>query len=178
MSLVLAPSTLPSIFSQAAPFDSTPVMATAMQTRVASFALIFLFLFSSFVYFGWKRPHAAPFLGQPHDAQQHYAAAETSLQDVLKFIFDRNSFNATTPSFNHVGETYTLPAEPIYKSSLGSDILILDVDTRPFDKENQIFHQSGFNWSQLETHSGGVANHYMYGKYATSIVPYSSTWLD
>jgi hypothetical protein len=65
----------------------------------------------------------------------------------------------------HNGETYKLPSTLGYISSLGKDVCILDVDTRPFSDKDQIFHGADFDWSKLEPYSGGIMNHYMYGEY-------------
>lgn len=91
---------------------------------------------------------------------------ELSLQKVLQFIYNPTGFQVTTPSFTdpESGNVYELPAELLYENPLGKDVCILDVDTRAFEDDNQIFHENDFNFTGLQPHSGGILNHYTYGK--------------
>ncbi|KAF2872362.1 hypothetical protein BDV95DRAFT_381883 [Massariosphaeria phaeospora] len=128
----------------------------ASQLRYLVFALLSLLLFVLVGYSRFEVPYATPFAKQGDSA--------TSLQQVLQFIYNPSRFSITTPSFVHNGKTYTLPSIPRHTAPLGRDICILDVDTRSFDSEDQIFHGPDFDWPKLESYSGGIMNHYMYAR--------------
>ncbi|KAF2184101.1 hypothetical protein K469DRAFT_710007 [Zopfia rhizophila CBS 207.26] len=91
-------------------------------------------------------------------------SGDISLRQVLQFIYNPAKFSTTSPSFNDQGKTYSLPHKALYTSSLGKDICILDVDTRPFENKNQIFHSPDFDFQHLEPYSAGILNHYTYAK--------------
>jgi hypothetical protein len=133
-------------------------------TRHIAFAAVFVLFFLGVIYSNYKPAHVHPIptaLGI-HTAQD----GDASLRQVLQFIYNPDAFSETTPTFSHAGKAYKLPSKPAYTAPLGKDVCILDVDTRPFEGPNQIFHDKDFDWEKLEPHSGGVLNHYMYGSCA------------
>jgi hypothetical protein len=58
---------------------------------------------------------------------------------------------------------YRLPEIKIYKTKLGKEVCILDLETRPLDKKDQLMYDGGYSWKDLDYLSGGVLNHYTYG---------------
>lgn len=59
------------------------------------------------------------------------------------------------------GTKIELPPNPRYKKTLGSDVLVLDLDTRPL-KSTEEYERGEFDWRKLNHVSGGVFNHYVY----------------
>ncbi|KAK3375560.1 hypothetical protein B0T24DRAFT_647885 [Lasiosphaeria ovina] len=72
----------------------------------------------------------------------------------------------TEPSFTtYDGETKRLPPESelAHRSSLGSRLLILDVDTRPHVGDGEVFNPTTPPlWSNLDIHSAGFLSHSLY----------------
>jgi len=63
------------------------------------------------------------------------------------------------------GKTYALKDKPVFKKSLGKDILILDVETRPFDGEGKILNRKPLNLNNAPYDTMSRLGHYMYGEY-------------
>lgn len=62
------------------------------------------------------------------------------------------------------GKEYRITTEPQWEKSLGSKVLILDMDTRSLHGENQILNNNTVPWENIEQGSSGLLNHYMYCK--------------
>ena len=56
-----------------------------------------------------------------------------------------------------------LPENPRYTKKMGSDILILDLDTRPL-KSTEMFEKGEYDWRNINHVSGGVFAHYAYAQ--------------
>lgn len=56
-----------------------------------------------------------------------------------------------------------LPENPRYTKKMGSDILILDLDTRPL-KSTEMFEKGEYEWRNINHVSGGVFAHYAYAQ--------------
>lgn len=63
------------------------------------------------------------------------------------------------------GKTYALKDEPVFKKSLGKDLLILDVETRPLDGEGKILNRKPLNLDNAPYETMSRLGHYMYGEY-------------
>jgi hypothetical protein len=68
------------------------------------------------------------------------------------------------------GKTYELPQAVHWSKPLGKRVLMVDIDTRLPDKENELFHDKPMDWSKHETKGGGlvsngIMNHYLYGEW-------------
>lgn len=59
------------------------------------------------------------------------------------------------------GSRLTLPPNPQHTKRLGSEVLILDLETRPL-KSTDAYKKGEFDWRNLDHVSGGVFNHYTY----------------
>jgi hypothetical protein len=76
-----------------------------------------------------------------------------------------------TADYNDVsGTVYKLPAHPPWTKSLGKRILMVDIDTRLPDKENEIMGKKTIDWEKHESLGGGlvtngIMNHYLYGRH-------------
>ncbi|OCL01374.1 hypothetical protein AOQ84DRAFT_306820, partial [Glonium stellatum] len=87
-----------------------------------------------------------------------------TLDQALQFIYNPTKFSITQSSYTDNGIEYKLPSNPRFQKSLGKEICILDVDTRPFTNQNQIMCDGPFLWSSLERYSAGIMNHFTYAK--------------
>ncbi|KAF2804737.1 uncharacterized protein BDZ99DRAFT_525564 [Mytilinidion resinicola] len=86
-----------------------------------------------------------------------------SIQEVLRLLYAPLKMQPTTPSFtDDLGRSYKLPAKPLFPNLLGKDLLVVDLETRPLDKNGQLLHKGAFRWGDLDYLSGGVMNHYTY----------------
>ena len=62
-----------------------------------------------------------------------------------------------------------------WTTSLGSEVLIIDVDTRVPDGENGVFNADKMNWERVETNQAGgmlsasFTNHFIYCELQTSV---------
>jgi hypothetical protein len=65
------------------------------------------------------------------------------------------------------GKQYTL-SNVTHETPLKNQVLILDIDNRPFDEEGQILHNETVPWDKLDQQSAGLLNHYTYCKLAPS----------
>lgn len=61
------------------------------------------------------------------------------------------------------GTKIVLPENPRYTKKMGSDILILDLDTRPL-KSTAMFEKGEYDWRNIDHVSGGVFAHYAYAQ--------------
>ena len=77
----------------------------------------------------------------------------------------RSTLHNITEPFIADGTQYNLSAPPQFNTSLGQQICILDVDTRPNDKPNQLWSEDHpFDWTKVEGQTPGLLSHYLYGK--------------
>jgi hypothetical protein len=62
---------------------------------------------------------------------------------------------------------YYLPQKPPFTQPLGSQVLILDADTRPLDEPGGILNETWegltSRWQSMSGHTYGRLNHYMWG---------------
>jgi hypothetical protein len=64
---------------------------------------------------------------------------------------------------------FKVASNPSWKEPLGSDVLIVDMDTRWPDGDNEVFGKTKLNWENVTGTEGGsmltaaVLNHFMYG---------------
>jgi hypothetical protein len=67
---------------------------------------------------------------------------------------------------------FKVKSNPSWKEPLGSDVLIIDMDTRWPDGDNEVFGKGKLNWENVTGNEGGsmltasVLNHFMYGELA------------
>jgi hypothetical protein len=67
------------------------------------------------------------------------------------------------------GKEYKLLEGPRWKKSLGKRILLVDIDTRLPDKENEIMGEKPVDWEKHQSIGGGlvtngIMDHYLYGR--------------
>ena len=90
--------------------------------------------------------------------------APISIQEILRLLYAPLKFSPNTPAFtDDDGKVYRLPENQIYETKLGKGVCILDLETRPLDKKDQLMHDGDYSWKDLDYLSSGVLNHYTYG---------------
>ncbi|KAF2179505.1 hypothetical protein K469DRAFT_730618 [Zopfia rhizophila CBS 207.26] len=91
-------------------------------------------------------------------------------RNTLHNLFDVIRQPITTENYtDSLGAVFELPGDPIWKKSLRSQILIIDVDTRRPTNKNQIFNPEKIDWETLERSriglvSKSIINHYFYSQ--------------
>jgi hypothetical protein len=83
------------------------------------------------------------------------------------------------------GSRLELPPNPRYPKTLGRDVLILDLETRPL-KSTADYERGEYDWRNINHVSGGVFNHYTYALihgydykfiHATNFEDRHATWI-
>ena len=90
------------------------------------------------------------------------AKADVSVREVLRLLYDGLKLAPTAPYIrDSTGSHIVLPPNPQYTKRLGSEILIIDLETRPL-KSTADYAKGEFDWRNLGHVSAGVFNHYTY----------------
>jgi len=76
----------------------------------------------------------------------------------------------TTDYTDATGKTYELPQALHWSKPLGKRILIVDIDTRVPDGENELMGEKTIQWESHVSKGGGlvsngIMNHYLYGEW-------------
>ncbi|KAF2755653.1 hypothetical protein EJ05DRAFT_109762 [Pseudovirgaria hyperparasitica] len=84
--------------------------------------------------------------------------------ELIRQLWEPQKLDITAPEFvDQDGDLHKLPAEPFIKEKLGKRLLILDVDTRPYDGEGELFNtKKEWDWNTVKHLSAGIIGHYMY----------------
>ncbi|KAJ5636364.1 uncharacterized protein N7484_009677 [Penicillium longicatenatum] len=91
----------------------------------------------------------------------------------ISHLFDHFRLPVDADNFTGLnGETYLLPyylpQKPPFTQPLGSQVLILDADTRPLDEPGGILNETWegltSRWQSMSGHTYGRLNHYMWAK--------------
>jgi hypothetical protein len=97
-----------------------------------------------------------------------------NLGDLLFELYKPIKLPADATSYtDRDGKEFGTEGHDYWKTPMGSDILIVDIDTRIPDGKNGIFSASKMNWNTLETSGAGLLtishlNHYLYCESAVS----------
>ena len=85
-----------------------------------------------------------------------------SISEVLRLLYENLKLAPTAPFIREPNGTHiVLPPNPRYKKKLGSDVLILDLETRPL-QSTDAYMRGDYDWRNIGHVSGGVFNHYAY----------------
>lgn len=125
-----------------------------------SVTLILLTLF-----FAYQLPSRIPVFPGTHFEESIPTThkAPISIQEILRLVYAPLKFSPNTPAFtDDDGKVYRLPENQVYETKLGKEVCILDLETRPLDKKDQLMHDGDYSWKDLDYLSGGVLNHYTY----------------
>ncbi|KAF2870352.1 hypothetical protein BDV95DRAFT_496247 [Massariosphaeria phaeospora] len=134
----------------------SPLFALAC---TSAFVLVFVVGFLA-----WQTPPHIPF---PHGAAHAEIpisddTAPVSIKEVLRLLYTPLKVDPTQPDFRADNDThFKLPPNPRYTKTLGSDVLVLDLDTRPL-KSTADYNRGEYEWTKINHVSGGVFNHYTY----------------
>lgn len=86
---------------------------------------------------------------------------------LLKELYHPMKVPITQESFQHyngsIYETYNI-SRVNWKSPLGKQVLIIDMDDRPMDTKEHIFHKETMLWEDASGHASSMLDHYSYGK--------------
>jgi hypothetical protein len=108
--------------------------------------------------------------GQPSTGRGHNTHStdqgekDNFIQVALRSMF-RDSLPITAERFvSPTGKVYSLKDQPRFTESLGKDLLILDVETRPLHGNGQILNGRPLNLDDATFDTMSRLDHYMYGK--------------
>jgi hypothetical protein len=90
------------------------------------------------------------------------ALADMSAGDIMNAMARPFVHPVDAANFTADGETHFLAGEPRFKKGLGKKILILDVDSRPLDKEGHL-NNPDMDWNNIKPLSAGLMSHHLYG---------------
>jgi hypothetical protein len=95
-----------------------------------------------------------------------------SVRDTIFQLYDaiRQPVDAKT-YVDTKGMVFEISENPSWTKPLGNEILIVDIDTRAPEGQNQIFNESIMDWESLESHGQGLLsaatmNHFLYCKFS------------
>ncbi|KAF5574007.1 uncharacterized protein FSUBG_14083 [Fusarium subglutinans] len=155
-------------------------LLSAERITIAMMALAIILQFLIYTSFG-RHPEGVK-VGKPLSpflAEQHF-------RDEIRRLFSPTRLSMTQKSFSGaLGYRLDMRDEPTWKTHLGHDLLIIDMDTRTPDIFKNRSHPKAMNWETLSsTQAGGiisaaVMNHFLYDKYinAREIPDHDSSWI-
>jgi hypothetical protein len=120
-----------------------------------------------------------------------HRSAKPDLRAAVSLLFDSIKHDPTNPSYRDAAGNVFTANQTIWTKPLGKKILVVDIDTRVPNEENQILNPATMNFETLEMKKGGlvsnaIINHYLYAlihgydyKYyqARSIPNHHDTWI-
>ncbi|EOA88260.1 uncharacterized protein SETTUDRAFT_38930 [Exserohilum turcica Et28A] len=129
-------------------------------TLSVSAACVLVFMFA---FLAWQSPPRMVFHGGPNTGMAAAnAQADVSISDVIRLLYKDLKTAPTEPFIREPnGSHITLPPNPRYKKTMGSDILVLDLETRPLPS-TEAYRKGEYDWREINHVSGGVFNHYTY----------------
>lgn len=87
---------------------------------------------------------------------------DVSINDIIRLLYADLKTAPTEPFIREPnGSHIELPPNPRYKKKLGSEVLILDLETRPL-QSTEDFKKGEYDWRNINHVSGGIFNHYAY----------------
>lgn len=88
-------------------------------------------------------------------------------EEIIRQIWGPMKLNITAPRWTdpETNKLYRLPSKSPWTEKLGKRVCILDVDTRPFENEGELFSEDPWEWTKVEHLSSGMMGHYMYCKF-------------
>jgi hypothetical protein len=88
------------------------------------------------------------------------------MTQIVPYLYKPFVHPITAPHFTtQEGKVYQLSEEPKFTQPLGKKLLILDVDTRPFNGEGEIMNKSQIDFDHISPHAAGMLTHYIFGKW-------------
>lgn len=130
-----------------------------MFTLLVSVGAVLIFFFA---FLAWQSPSRMPFAHGHVDLGHANSKADVPISEVLRLLYDNLKLSPTAPYIRDPdGNHIQLPPNPQYTKKLGSEVLILDLETRPLQSTDD-YKKGAFEWRNLGHVSGGVFNHYTY----------------
>ncbi|KAH8711936.1 hypothetical protein GQ44DRAFT_742765 [Phaeosphaeriaceae sp. PMI808] len=159
----------------------SPLFALAVS---AGAVLVFIFGFMA-----WQSPSRIPFSHSASNRVEtvfHTDKAPVSINEIIRMLYAPLKAAPTEPFIREPnGSHIVLPPNPRYKKQLGSEVLILDLETRPL-QSTEAFKKGEYDWRNINHVSGGVFNHYTYALihgydykfiHATNFEDRHATWI-
>ncbi|KAJ4992411.1 hypothetical protein SVAN01_02120 [Stagonosporopsis vannaccii] len=135
-----------------------------MFTLACSAGVVLIFIFG---FMTWSAPERIPFPrngGSTHVEMTISDAKAPNINDILRILYEPLKVSPSEPFIREPnGSKIALPEKPRYTKKMGSDILILDLDTRPL-KSTDMYEKGEYDWRNINHVSGGVFAHYAYAQ--------------
>jgi hypothetical protein len=94
----------------------------------------------------------------------HPEKSPLSINEIIRLLYAPLKVAPDEPFIREPnGSHITLPQNPRYTKPLGSDILILDLETRDL-QSTEDFNNGNYDWRNINHVSGGIFNHYTYAQ--------------
>ncbi|KAI2477509.1 Galactosyl transferase [Pyrenophora tritici-repentis] len=125
----------------------------------AGFVLVFVFAFMT-----WQSPPRYTFTrGSPNtNIAAANAQSDVSISEVIRLLYQNIKLSPTAPFIREANGTHiTLPPNPRYTKTMGSDVLVLDLETRPL-ASTTAYKMGAYDWRNIDHVTGGIFNHYTY----------------
>lgn len=105
---------------------------------------------------------------------------ETSVRERIHSLFSPVRHPLTENYIDASGKTFELKAMPRWRNPLGKKVLIVDIDTREPNGNNEMLNPSGMNWEQLQMGggqlvSGAIMGHYLYCEFEQAVTELNYT---
>ena len=135
--------------------SSQPPRLLFLITLVALTFLLYLRVTTQRVSFSTYFTEGTAYFDQEQDAQ--------SIGNQIRDLFAPLVHGFKAPLKLADGKEYEIPSDAVWNEPLGEKLCIVDIDTRPFNGDNEPWNSNGtFSWDKIN-HSSGVLNHYLYG---------------
>ncbi|KAF2636677.1 hypothetical protein P280DRAFT_147453 [Massarina eburnea CBS 473.64] len=98
-------------------------------------------------------------------------SASRGFQPAVSSLFETIKHSLTAPDYTDAyGETFKLEHDTVWREPLGSNVLIIDMDTRSPDGKNEVLGPNKLNWETATGKEGGgmlsasFMNHFLYAQ--------------
>ncbi|KAF2103270.1 hypothetical protein NA57DRAFT_63856 [Rhizodiscina lignyota] len=130
---------------------------------ILALLLIFFFILS---WLSLEAPIVPEQLHRFRPSAQLAAAAEdvdtSSFRKLVRTLYKPTQAIDGTTFRDYAGTEWGIQGEPLWTKPLGKRLCIIDIDTRPLDKEGEIMDENPLNWDKTHPLAAGMLNHYMY----------------
>ncbi|PHH60549.1 hypothetical protein CDD81_1554 [Ophiocordyceps australis] len=101
------------------------------------------------------------FLSAPSASSTRPSWHGDAFTQAVKSLYDPILHPITAPNYTDDANTYYITGEPMYTTSFGKRLLVLDIDTRPMTDDGQVRSQN-VHWPGMEPMAAGFLSHYLY----------------
>lgn len=125
---------------------------------IAAFVLTFITGFTA-----WQNPPRILFSHDLSDVEMTFSDTKTfNITNIIRMLYEPLKMEPAEPFLpDPDGMHFELPLLPRYTKKLGSDVLILDLDTRQIES-TKAFERGKYDWDNINHVSCGIFSHFVY----------------